>query len=292
MHQSIADVTTSHIFLGYKPLIIALPVLKTSEANGFLNSSDKVTLHFELNRGVSNDPDDKMIKSVATLELYKLETRSFDSHALLIYKGICGDHSFLSPWHKFVNHQREKIEKREPGNVGLPANLLDQVQIAYAVPRKISVITVGNNSIFNMFPTDLFGEINCTKYVSSLRVGGRATQQVEEIKNVVFSDVDISSFRKVYDMGKNHMRDLREATSFDLATSRSEKFGFILPESFTRYREMRLLESWEHGMHRIHFYDVINQVNSPGSTSELAHIHRLYAGWREKMGLKTDLYLR
>ena len=60
----------------------------------------------------------------------------------------------------------------------LPDNLYKQVQIAYSIPRNISLITVGQNDRFNLFPTDLHGPVNEDHYIISLRHEGKACQQV------------------------------------------------------------------------------------------------------------------
>ena len=289
------DVTESHLFLGYKPLIIGLTFSENNQDYLLVKEQTQICLSFHQHQFEGNDvwrdfPTDQ--KSVARLILRKIGEKVLNNQVLLLYEGEYGEHTFLKSWHQFINRQREKMRRSIPGNISLPGNLLDQVRIAYAIPRLISIITVSDGSLLNMFPTDLHGPMGNTGYVGSLRIGGKANDQVEKYKRIVIAEVEVSSYKLTYTLGKNHMVDLRHEELFSLHHQHSKVFNFPLPAAVMFYRELKQIHALDHGIHRIHFYEVVNHEIVQKSSSTLAHIHQYYAQWRLDSGLITHLLYR
>lgn len=286
------DVTASHVFLGYKPLIIGLVAV---DEDTMLGAHDEVCLTFVHG---SFSPDSKWedfstdSQAVARIHLRKVQSKDLDGKLFYLFEGCDAVHRLIGPFYQFVNNALEKFRIRGKDNVSLPGNLFDQVRIAYSIPRKISVITVSDDTLVNMFPTDLHGAIGNSYYTGSLRIGGNANAQVESLRRVVISDVDASSYLEVYSMGKNHMTDLQNEGRFRLHRQRSRIFNFPLPEWALRYREMIHLGSADLGIHRIHFYQVISSEVLENAGPTLAHIQQYYAQWRMDQGLPTTLNLR
>ena len=169
---------------------------------------------------------------------------------------------------------------------------MNQVQIAYSVARKICLITVGENNLYNLFPTDLHGQLYGGFYVISLRYEGKACQQVMETKRLVLSDIESAAFKKVYALGKNHMQPLKERAAFDFSHTDSAVFHLPLPRHAVAYKEMELLDSFVEGIHRLFIFRIINEVKTIAHPATLAHIHTVYATWRENSGLKGNYLLR
>jgi flavin reductase (DIM6/NTAB) family NADH-FMN oxidoreductase RutF len=144
----------------------------------------------------------------------------------------------------------------------------------------------------NMFPTDLHGSIGNKGYTGSLRIHGKANGQVEAYKRIVISTVEVRSFQQCYSLGKNHMMDLRDFDAFSIYPERSHVFNFPLPNGVVSYRELELVDSLDFGIHRIHFYEVINEYIVRQKTETLGHIHQYYAQWRNDHALNTSLYFR
>ena len=270
------DVKHSHLFLGYKPLIIAF--IFGEESNEMLSEVQMNFLHGET--------------VVAELLLKKIASRKIGNKNVVFFEGVKATHKFLNSLQQFVNNQREKFrEVKDPNNIALEGSLYDMVRVAYSIPRLISVITVSDGTGLNMFPTDLHGKISDQFYISSLRIKGKANEQVEQTGKIVLSNVDASEFRNVYSLGKNHMRELRPMTEFNLSGELSEAFKFPLPPSTLEYKELKRIDSFDHGVHRIHTYEIVNAKKlRQGST--LSHIHQYYAQWRLKNNMKTEMLLR
>lgn len=286
------DVTNAHLFLGYKPLIMALIVEATDNP---LQEALSICLNFHV--GAFNASSiwngflvDK--KSIARLKLKKLPQEwNLGSKRILFYEGERGEHKFLNVFNQFFNRQRDKRIKPVAGNVNLPENLYDQVRIAYSLPRIISLVSIANGDRINLFPTDLHGSVGENFYINSLRIAGKANEQVEQLNQIVISEVDTLSYSEVYDMGKNHMKDFSDRSNFNLHSERSAVFKFPLPKAILRYRELKRLYSFDQGIHRIHAYEVVSKHQfNVGQT--LSHIHQYYAQWRMNNNIPTQMLLR
>lgn len=278
------DVTTSHILLGYKPLLIGIISETTSPIYETFSSSTQITLHFSTQI--------LPIKNIARLTLKKLTERKFTERSLFIYEGKHGQHTFLSGAHKLTNILYERFIRKGANNINLQNNLCKQVAIAYSIPRIISIITVGKNNLYNVFPTDLHGAIDSENYVSSLRPDGKACKQVEETKKIVVANVESSYCAGAYVLGKNHMRDFQEIDASTLMPDRSDLFNYPLLKETISYKEMELTGYFDAGIHRILFYKIVNEKIISKDASTLSHVHKYYVAWRTKKGLSTERFSR
>jgi hypothetical protein len=270
-NQGLQNITERHFLVGYSPLVLAI-------SDQQVPTKPTIELSFRF----GND-------EIASLVLSRIEA-DFLSDQVGFYKGESGTHKFLPILHQRINRILENRRKKPAGNIGLPSNLYDQVRIAYAVPRVISLISVFDGTLLNIFPTDLHGAIGTDYYVGSLRLAGLACKQVLDIKKIVISEISSTSARDAYAMGKNHMKLLRDASEFTCAGT-SSKFRFPLPISWRGYRELTYHAHFDVGVHRIIIYKVLNRVEAP-KKEILNHIHTYYAQWRINNGLATEYLLR
>lgn len=290
--EFIKDVTQAHLFLGYKPLMIGV---STNEENDpfhqALSSAKKICLEFSFSTksGTAFGGQDRI---VATIHLKPYGQKQLEGTHVFIFEGERGEHKFLSGFHRWMNKTRYNLKAKRKGNVFLPANTYEQVHIAYAVPRKISIITLGDGSKFNMFPTDLHGELMNGHYAISLRQGGKASEQVDELKRIVLSSVKPEYFNETYSLGKNHMQELRATDNFKFQKMLSERFKLPLPEMITEYKELEWKDSLTCGIHIIHFFKIVGRNGFESSTPSLGHIHKFYAQWRKDNKLETNYFIR
>ncbi len=229
---------------------------------------------------------------LARLSLLKISEKKLGNEVVLFFEGKHGIHSFLNPIHQWLNRQRERWWKQLPNNINLPGNLFEQVRIAYSVPRVISIVSVSDGPLMNMFPTDLHGPLGKKFYASSLRKDGLASEQVEKYHRIVISEVDVSFYKQAYSLGKNHMKELTGENRFFLHTENSKAFNFPLPKEIIRYRELKQIDFLDHGIHRIHLFEVLHEQTVAQGKSTLTHIHQYYAQWRLDQGIQTHLFLR
>jgi hypothetical protein len=281
----VKDITESHVFVGYSPLIFAVP---SSVAH---DKPDKIDLVFSLKPFQPNEFPGKK-DAIARLSLKKIYQFQDNRGDILFYEGVAGTHRFISRFHQSIIQLNNKLYNKKPGNVFLEGNLYKQVQIAYSLPRKICLITVGDNNLYNHFPTDLHGKITDQRYIISLRHHGQACRQVESCKKIVLSDMPAAAYKKVYSLGKNHMQPLKEITQFDFDSARSKCFTLPLPKDLVSYKELELVSSFLNGIHKILLFKIIYEESPNTKAGTLSHVHNCYATWRYHQKLPSNFLLR
>jgi flavin reductase (DIM6/NTAB) family NADH-FMN oxidoreductase RutF len=283
--QVIKDITKEHLFTGYSPLIFTLTSSDLKEP--FSN----IEIAFSQR---SLQPNDLFKKrdALAWLSLRLIQKQIIGTNEIYYYEGIRGKHQFISSFHQLVIGLSNQMYNKKKENVFLKNNLYKQVQIAYSVPRTISLITVGSGGLYNLFPTDLHGQVNEQYYVSALRHGGKACMQVENAGRIVISQVHSEIYKTVYSLGKNHMQELRPKESSFFSESLSNIFNLPLPKSVLSYKELELTGSFDHGIHKLLLYKIISSQVVNEELSTLAHIHNSYATWRYNKGLPGSYLFR
>ena len=276
------DITNQHLFVGYCPLVFALALPDLPPSIQIIFSQQLLQPN-----EIFSAKD-----AIASLDLKIIIKQAAGNSYIYYYEGARGVHHFLSPFRQFINSLNNQWFNKKPGNVFLHNNLYKQVQIAYAVPRVISLITVCNNDLYNLFPTDLHGQIDEQHYIISLRVGGKACEQVEKAGKLLISPVHCDAYKAVYSLGKNHMQELKSKDNFPFGQSLSENFKWPLPLHTVLYNELMLVDSCIHGIHKILLFKIIFHQQLQPQTATLAHIHNSYATWRYKNKLPGNYLLR
>lgn len=284
--QALQDITHSHAFIGYNPLIIAIPASEIIiEQNGnieivFTHLAHPLT-HFLKSKDI--------LASISLKKIYEQATRNM---SMIYYEGIIGKHHFQSSFHQRMNRLYNTLYNNKPGNVYLEGNLYTQVQIAYSVPRVISLITVSDGKLFNLFPTDLHGPVSNEYYISSLRHDGKACRQVEESGKIVLAQIHADAYKMAYSLGKNHIQELKPKMEFPFGETVSTIFKLPLPLHLLNYHELELKASFVHGIHKIFFYNILSSVEANKEPATLAHIHNCFAIWRYRHNFKGNYLMR
>ncbi len=278
----IKDITSRHLFVGYCPLVFAFSLADLPSSIQIIFSQQVLQPN-----GIFTAKD-----ALATLELGLIKKQQHGGTDIVYYEGTHGNHHFLPAFRQYISSLNNQWYNKKPGNVFLHDNLYKQVQIAYAVPRMISLITVGNNNFFNLFPTDLHGQIDETYYIISLRTGGKACKQVEAAGKLLVSQMRCQAFKIVYGLGKNHMQDLKPKENFPFSQALSEEFKLPLPQQTVSYKELLLADSFIHGIHTIMLFKIVFSRQLKAENDTLAHIHNSYATWRYKKRMQGNYLLR
>ena len=283
----IRDITNEHLFIGYSPLIIALMPDFTAQQDvpGTINIAFTQS---------SRQPNEFLEKkdAIAFLLLNKIRKQKTGNFEIVYYEGKWGQHRFISSFHQSILNLDNRYFNKKPGNVFLHDNLYKQVQIAYSIPRTISLVTVNNDNLYNLFPTDLHGRLNDHYYVSSLRHGGKACQQVLESGRIVLSNIHCNAYKMAYSLGKNHMQEASARGLFPFGDAVSAQLGLPLPQAALNYVELERVESFDHGIHKLFLYRIVGQKILQNEPFTLAHIHNVYATWRHSKGLSGNYLLR
>jgi hypothetical protein len=280
----IKDITKLHSFVGYNPLIFAF-------VPGSIPGDEEIEIVFSPE---IYQPGEQVIgkQFIAKLEMRKISESITAEGKVLFYEGVKGIHRFIKRIHQFIVQLNNHLYSRKPGNVYLEDNLYKQVQIAYSIPRIISLISLSSNNLFNLFPTDLHGEISENYYIISLRHEGKACRQVETIQKLVISKIDALAFKEVYVLGKNHMQELKSKEQFRFCNADSEQLQVPLPYHVIEYRELEFISSFKHGIHKILLFRILSKTKTGSEANTLSHIHSSYATWRLKQGLKGNFLMR
>jgi hypothetical protein len=282
----IKDVTTYHLFTGYCPLIFTFTCDKVN-----FPQTERINIVFSLQQFQTNEHISQK-DAIATLYLQKINEQGSGNDVFQHYKGLKGTHHFISFFHQSILQLQNKLFNNKIGNVYSKGNLLKQVQIAYSVPRMISLITVRLDDLYNLFPTDLHGQINNEHYIISLRQGGKAAKQVETTKKILISEINPTFYKIAYSLGKNHMQELKTKSQLPFSDNSSVMLDLPLPQVAVCYRELELINYFDHGIHRLFLFKILEKrqiVDEPGT---LAHVHNVYATWRHNKGLSGNYLLR
>lgn len=278
--EVIHDVSEEHLFIGYKPLIIALPFVNNNNIRLVFSRS----IIFEKAKINNNE----ILASLFLKQIQQVGTRDGN---ICYYECIHGSHRFVNTFHQWISALNNKLFSNKAGNIYLEGNLLKQVQIAYAVPRKICLITTGEDRKYNLFPTDLHGRMG-EHYIISLRTDGKACDQVVSTGKIVLSDIDAAYYKEVYALGKNHMKEQQSEEHFAFNGKYSENYHLPLPAYATSYKELELVSSVSHGIHKLLLFRIVNAKNLSDTGNTLVHIHNVYATWRHRNNIETEYYFR
>ncbi|MFM6924522.1 MAG: hypothetical protein ACKOU7_03400 [Ferruginibacter sp.] len=278
----IRDITFKHLFVGYCPLVFAF-------SHADLPNSIQVALS---NRVLQPNENLNIKDALALLHLRLIKNQQLEDSKFQYYEGIQGNHHFQSAFHQYMGKIYNEWYNKKPGNVFLHNNLYKQVQAAYALPRHISLITVGNNDHFNLFPTDLHGQADENHYIISLRTGGMACRQVLATGKLLISEMQSDAYKVVYSLGKNHMQEMKTMEHFPFSRLFSEKYNLPVPNLAISCRELKLADSFIHGIHTILLFKIRNTRQLTAGNNTLMHIHNSYASWRYKNGFKGNYLMR
>ena len=279
------DITGLHAFVGYCPVVFAFPA--------FPEISNNTVLQTMLGpAGLSTGEKYSRRQAVAQLSFKPINRQATTEGEILYFEAVRGRHRLTNAFHQAVGQLYNRLYNQQPGNVYLQGNLYKQVQLAYALPRKVCLITVGQNNCYNLFPTDLHGQMNSGFYVISLRHAGKACEQVMTTQKIVLSEMKAAAFKQVYSLGKNHMLPLKEATAFDFSPDCSNQWSLPLPKEYTGYKELQLIDSFRAGIHQLLLFQITSEEQCDSDPQTLVHVHNLYATWRQKNGLQGNYLLR
>lgn len=282
----IKDITNLHCFVGYKPLLFAIPLLQEMPRE----ESAEIQLCLT-DKPVSVNSTVQTKKALAHFSLKRTTSSFSQTNNILIYEGIRVRHRFISTFSRFIIRLNNRLFNTKAGNVYLPGNLYEQVQTAYSLPRTISLVTVCDNGFCNLFPTDLHGAITEQYYMMSLRYEGKACKQVEKTKKICISEIAADHYKFAYSLGKNHMQDMK--TKGDLPFSELVTSSLLpLPPSVLMYRELELIDTLQQGIHKLLLFKTLAKHQASSDSATLSHVHNVYATWRFNKGLKGNYLLR
>jgi hypothetical protein len=268
-----ADITHQFLFLGYRPLVIAVPrtIIGEAERTSLLLRSPFTTERASLAR--------------IALKRWWIPALGED---MAFFIGVGSSSRLQSRDERILDLLRQWRNARKSNNIRSHAGEFEMTRIAYAWPREIHLATVGPPEACNIFPTDLHGGAG-DGCLNSLRIGGKALKQVQEQKRFALFRMPLARYKEVYALAPRHVSD---TTSAALITSvRRTWQGHAVPESALSGRVLLVEAFADQGIHRIMRSSIIAQeLFAAGSA--LAHVHRMPLTWLKEQGRAPDVLLR
>jgi hypothetical protein len=264
------DITDSHILLGAGPVFIG--VFNPAVANTSFQTAE---LRFSCNK-----------QKLGTIQLKKMTVTANWPQGMALFEGVSAEnqlHTILQQCIQRALHYIRQIR----GKAFLSWEMNEMIRVLYAVPRKVSVISVAESNMLNIFPSDLNGSVGETHYAMALRTGGKALEQVLAIKNIVICDMAPRFYTRALAMGKNHMRDMQLEEKFGILNVHSARFKFPIPNEATAYRELELVETAPLGFYHLLLFKIVEKKILHESPS-LSTVHSTYASWRRRNGLAFE----
>ncbi len=261
-----------HLFIGYKPAIIAT----IDEFSHLYIKQPKITGHINLGE-LAFSPVSEYFKTRPDIKIHT----GNKAHSYII-KG----------WRKKIADWGHKRKNNPNDPLYLNDDLYNQVRLLYSIPRKISLISIGHEELFNVCPTDLHGSFDNRHYIISLRKNGKIRNQIEKIKKILLADIDSAYYKEVYLLGKNHMQDLKPISEhLSLSLEKSEHYKLPIPKGAVEYKELEFVEHIPLGIHDLLLFSIKNKVMM-ASGKKLMHIHSYYGGWRKKNHFNDEYLFR
>ena len=265
-----ADITHQHLFLGYRPLVVAVPAVHSRE-------------HGELILYHTSTP-----RPVARISLKRIGLPAMGS-SHVFFTGERARSRFLPWWQWPHDRWRRWKNTRREGNVATIATEIHMTRIAYAIPRAIHLAAVGTPEHCNIFPTDLHGATKDGHYLLSLRHSGKACSQVQELGRLALFIMPLNSHREVYDLGHRHGSGLEPATAITSIDGGWKEHP--RPLGAIAAKTLVVMEHADSGIHRI-FRCAIEGEEVFKAGPVLAHTHASPLTWLLHRGLAPETLLR
>jgi hypothetical protein len=88
------------------------------------------------------------------------------------------------------------------------------------------------------------------------------------------------------------MQELKTKAQFPFSDKSSVVLDLPLPQAAVYYRELELINYFDHGIHRLFLFKILEKRQIDNKPAVLSHIHNVYATWRHNKGLSGNYLLR
>ena len=157
---------------------------------------------------------------------------------------------------------------------------------AFSFPRRVRLVSFKQEEFATLFPMDLLGEIPGTNtYVLGLRHTNQAVSKMVETQKVVVCEVSAEHKEMLYVLGKHHAEKFPSLEELSFQTFPSMKFGFLLPEWVSSYKELTIRQWKDLGSQMLFLGEVENQMVLRRDKGNLYHIHFLYYFLQKRKGM-------
>jgi len=247
------DISRHHAMICLDPFCVAawLP-------NEDLNLFDPATASMQFTKG------NKLNASIKVSLIEKIAT---GHGALLLYKIDKAKNYQLSPLHRlmlfghFLRSKKNTYHHRKT------------ISALYSYPRNIIIVSYKDDDYYNIFPMDIHGYIEEEGlYILGLRTTNVTLNKILAAKKVVICDTDSVDIKTVYDLGKHSSKEPTKIEDMPFTTTKSEQFGFYIPDFVGSYKEIEIIQHKKMGYHMLMVGKVVNLKKIKPKSSSLYHV--------------------
>jgi hypothetical protein len=147
------------------------------------------------------------------------------------------------------------------------------ISALYSYPRRIIIVSYSDEHYTNVFPMDIQGYIQEENmYILGLRTTNVTLDKILEAKKVVVSDTDAVELNTVYDLGKHSSKAPTPTDKLPFGVSKSEIFGFPVPDFTGSYKEIEIIQHKKMGYHMLMVGRIVNAKQIKTNPSSLYHV--------------------
>ena len=267
-NDSSEDVTTDHAVASLKPLVIATSV----------DAGDRPVLQYR---------DRATGKLLGTLRLVRMASLSAENTALTLYLVSSGSHRCLGwlrgAWNAWLQN-RQMLMNLRTNHLNTTPDAVQQLMIAYLIPRPVVLVSINAPDHRNMFPMDLIGPLQRSGIFSlALRSTNVSVPVMRETRRVALSHMPAAMKAEVYKAAEHHKEPLPDWNALPFPVRPSKEFGIPAVAAALRVQELAIVHSQEIGLHTFFLCRVIgNQEWSEGE--QLHHTAGFHQAYRHRQG--------
>ncbi|HEY4145814.1 flavin reductase [Pinirhizobacter sp.] len=262
------DVTTDHTVASLKPLVIATSV--DAGEHPVLQYRDRATG-----------------KLLGTLRLVRMAALSAENTTLTLYHVSAGSHRCLGwprgAWNAWLQN-RQMTKNRLTNHLNTEPAAVQQLMIAYLIPRPVVLVSVNTPDHRNIFPMDLIGPLERSGIFSlALRSTNVSVQTIRETRRVALSHIPATMKAAVYKAAEHHKSPLHDWDALQFPVQPSKESGIPVVASALRVQELAIVHSQEIGLHTFFLCRVIaDEGYSAGD--QLHHTAGFHQAYRRRSG--------
>jgi flavin reductase (DIM6/NTAB) family NADH-FMN oxidoreductase RutF len=147
------------------------------------------------------------------------------------------------------------------------------ISALYSYPRRIIIVSYSDDTYHNIFPMDIQGFIaEENMYLLGLRTTNITLDKILEAKKVVVCDTDTIDLETVYRLGKHSSKSPAGKNELPFGLTKSEKFGFPVPDFTGSYKEIEIIRHKKMGYHMLMIGKVVHTKQIKTNPASLYHV--------------------
>jgi hypothetical protein len=270
------DVTFTNVIAGTQPLVVGIGI--------DMGESPSVTHHRLALVFREQNADERVLGEI---ELKWVDSVSAGSAQLHLFRVLhSANYCLPKPrqWARYLYHGYQKWHsgiRSTASDIRISHRDLHSLFTCYICPRPVSLVSVMEKGVGNIFPMDLIGGFADGYFSLALHANSGPGPLMENSRRIALSDIPIEQIPLAYELGKNHNKISADWRRMAFATTTSPSFRLPVPQFSLRVREMQIETVRNMGSHKLFLARTIaDQQWSDGLQPHF--IHGFYQSWRQQ----------